>query len=593
MNDKIISKVISCLLLGTLFTYTMPVLGYTKEETVYSKMDNSGKQYKTIVTAHLQNDKKEEVLNDVSDLLNIKNIGGEETFSQDGRTIIWNANGEDIYYQGESEKKLPVTLNITYTLDGEKIEAKDLAGKSGKLTIKMKYTNQDSHKAIINGKQTTLYTPFVVICGTVIENDKARNVEINSGKIIDDGTKTIIVGLSLPGMQESLDIPKNTLEIPSTITITMDVTDFELGNMMTYITPKVIEKKDMDFFDDLDEMYSQMHQLQTASKKLVSGSKQLREGSQTLNSGALALKTGITTAKKGAQTIEAEVAKSIKMLKNDKRDAVDSKTMAVIKKQAEQSALKTYENKKAGIAKQAEAEAKETVESMLKKPDSNSDVSKIVGKNATELITNLAKSGVTITPELQKMIVAQFTNTAGEVAMSTAQMTAASAATQTAKETMVATAEKTATDVAKQVGNTAKKTFTNQVVSQMMTLDEGLKELISGLAKIETGAKNLSTGTKELNKGANTLSKGMKQLDKEGISTMCNYINGDVKDLTVRLEKLQDLAEEHRQFTMATKGTDGSSKFILMMDSIKKEEGQKQEAMIYNPSKEEQDNENK
>lgn len=36
---------------------------------------------------------------------------------------------------------MPVGMSITYKLDGKEIAAKDLAGKSGKLEMKIKYTN--------------------------------------------------------------------------------------------------------------------------------------------------------------------------------------------------------------------------------------------------------------------------------------------------------------------------------------------------------------------------------------------------------------------------------------------------------------------
>ena len=72
---------------------------YTKDETVYSKLDASGSNYKTIVSTHIENTENEELIKDLSDLLNVKNTSGDETFTQDGSTFTWNANKNDIYYQ--------------------------------------------------------------------------------------------------------------------------------------------------------------------------------------------------------------------------------------------------------------------------------------------------------------------------------------------------------------------------------------------------------------------------------------------------------------------------------------------------------------
>ena len=97
-------KVVSTILLGTMFTYTLPVLAYTKEESVYSKLDANGKAYQTIVSDHLKNTEKGSVLQDLSDLMNIENVSGDQELKQENNTLTWKAEGEDIYYEGKTEK---------------------------------------------------------------------------------------------------------------------------------------------------------------------------------------------------------------------------------------------------------------------------------------------------------------------------------------------------------------------------------------------------------------------------------------------------------------------------------------------------------
>ena len=94
MKKGIGKKVISSIALCSMLCYTAPVFALTKEETVYSKLDNDGKSYNTIVSTHIKNEELLQVINDMSDLLNIKNVGGDETFSIDNNTVVWNA--EDI-----------------------------------------------------------------------------------------------------------------------------------------------------------------------------------------------------------------------------------------------------------------------------------------------------------------------------------------------------------------------------------------------------------------------------------------------------------------------------------------------------------------
>lgn len=132
-ENKIFPKITASILLCTILTYTTaPVFAYTKEETVYSKLNTDGENYETLVSNHLVNDAKEDLINDISDLLNIKNVNGDETFTQKGNQIIWDSDGNDIYYQGESKKALPIDMTVKYELDGEEISAEDLARKKWK-----------------------------------------------------------------------------------------------------------------------------------------------------------------------------------------------------------------------------------------------------------------------------------------------------------------------------------------------------------------------------------------------------------------------------------------------------------------------------
>ena len=269
MNHKIMSKITAGILLCTTLAYTTPVLALTKEETVYTKLDESGNAYQTVVSNHLINEKQEDFIHDLSNLINSKNVGGNQELNQEENKLVWKAAGEDIYYQGETKKELPIDCKVSYELDGKEITAQELAGKSGKVKITLEYTNKEQHNVKINGKSQKLYTPFVVACGTIINNQNNKNIQITNGKVIDNGNKTIVMAISMPGMQESLGISKEKLEIPNKVEITMDTTSFELNNIITYITPKIIEKSDIEAFDKLDEIYSKMNTLKSSSTQLV------------------------------------------------------------------------------------------------------------------------------------------------------------------------------------------------------------------------------------------------------------------------------------------------------------------------------------
>ena len=646
-NNKVISKVISGTLLCSMVGYTLPVFAYTKDETVYSKMDSNGKNYKTIVSTHIKNTENADLINDLSDLLNVKNTSGEETYTQDGNKFVWNANKNDIYYQGESSKELPIECNVKYELDGKELSASEIAGKSGKVKITLQYTNKEERTVDINGKKVKIYVPFVVVAGTIIENENARNIEVSSGKVIDDGTKSVVVGMAMPGLQESLEVSKNDVEIPSDVEITMDATNFETSSIISYVTPKVLEEDDLKIFDKLDDVYSQVNTLQKSMNQIQDGANTLADGTTELANGANTLKDGVTTAYNGAQTISSEVAKSTQSLKNDKTEALDNATLETIKKQAAESSKLTETQKtqikaqaqtssvlteaqKAQITAQAKAKAvltetqkaqitaqakqsavltqaqKDAITTQAKQSAVLTQAQKdtitaqakqsavLTEKQKAAIISNAQKSYTIQLTETEKaLIIATAQSTATQTAVTTALTTAQNTATQTAVTTALTTAQSTATTtamqtsttVARQVGNQAKKTFTNQVVSQMSTLGNGLKELTSGLSQLNEGASTLANGTTQVNEGANTLAEGIKTFNEEGIKKICKYINGDVKNLTSRVEKLTDLSKEYNNFTMLDGKNNGEVKFIMIADAVKKQEESeqnKEEAVLNN-----------
>ena len=650
-NNKVISKVISGTLLCSMVGYALPVFAYTKDETVYSKLDSEGNNYKTIVSTHIENKENSDVINDLSDLINIKNTSGDETYTQNGNKFVWNANKNDIYYQGESSKELPIECNVKYELDGQEISANDIAGKSGKVKVTLQYTNKEERTVDINGKKVKMYVPFVVIAGTVIENENARNIEVSSGKVVDDGTKTVVVGMAMPGLQESLGLSDDEVEIPSNVEITMDATNFETSSIISYVTPKVLEEDDLKVFDNLDEIYGQVNTLQSSMNQIQDGANTLKDGTTELAIGANTLRDGVTTAYNGAQTIASEVAKSTQSLKNDKSEALDSATLESIKKQAAESSKLTDEQKaqikaqaqtssvltegqKAQIKAQAAEKAKLTdtqkaqITALAKQGAVLTEKQKaqiteqaktssiLTAEQKTAIIANAQANYPTLTEAEKALLIATAQSTATQTAVNTALATAKTTAEQTAvataltvaqqvatqtaettaletaqqiatqtavttalttaQNTATTTAMQTSTTVAKQVGNQAKKTFTNQVVSQMSTLGNGLNQLTLGLSELNNGAATLADGTNQVNDGAKTLAEGIKTFNEEGIKKICNYINGDVKDLTTRVQKLTDLSKEYNNFTMLDGENDGEVKFIMIADAVKKQEDSEQ-----------------
>ena len=166
----------------------------SKEETVYVNADASGNPEQITVSSWLKNAGLQSSVEDQSDLTNIKNVKGDETFSEDGNSLTWSTDGSDIYYQGQSDKELPVSVKFTYILDGQEMQPQDLAGKSGHLQIKIQYTNNEKKSAKVDGKEETVYSPFVMLTALIMPEDTFSNVTIDNGKVLSDGSRNIVVG---------------------------------------------------------------------------------------------------------------------------------------------------------------------------------------------------------------------------------------------------------------------------------------------------------------------------------------------------------------------------------------------------------------
>ena len=87
--------------------------GFSKEESVYVKADASGNVKKTTVSEWLKNPEKG-TISDTSELKDIKNVKGDETFETgSNNNVSWKSEGNDIYYQGTTDKELPVGVKIS------------------------------------------------------------------------------------------------------------------------------------------------------------------------------------------------------------------------------------------------------------------------------------------------------------------------------------------------------------------------------------------------------------------------------------------------------------------------------------------------
>ena len=275
-----------------------------KDETVYVIAGSDGSPEKIIVSEWLKNTEKASKLEDSSELKNIKNVKDNAKYVIDKDNMkVWTAEGKDVYYQGEIDKKLPVDISVSYTLDGKNVSAKELAGKSGRVTIKYSYKNNEARTVNVDGQSLTMYIPFSVVTGLVLDDKAFSNVEVTNGRVINDGKRNIVMGFALPGMKENLGDAANSLNLPETFEVTADVKNFSVETSISVVSSELFANVSSDKLSSLDGIKSQLDEFANSANKLADGSSQLYDGLGTLLEKAGEIKTGTLKLYRGAVSL--------------------------------------------------------------------------------------------------------------------------------------------------------------------------------------------------------------------------------------------------------------------------------------------------
>lgn len=294
-----------------------------KTETVYAVLNGDGSLSDIVVSGWLHNDSGIKNLKEKLNLTDVKNVKTDEVPDDNNGEYTWNSDSNDIYYLGNSTEQLPVTMQITYELDGQQLSQKELKGKSGHLKINIHLTNVNSETKTINGKKVIIH-PFFVAGGMLsLNNDHYSNTTCDQGKIVTDGSKQMLVFAAVPGLKDTLDSAdlskvSDQLSVGDDINIECDVTDCDELNLMMGISNEEDISDILDEGDSIEELTNGITKLMDADDQLVDGSQQLADGTQQLitesepltsSSGSIrTLSDGALTLNNGALRLKAALA---------------------------------------------------------------------------------------------------------------------------------------------------------------------------------------------------------------------------------------------------------------------------------------------
>ena len=537
----------------------------SKDESVYVNADESGTTTKITVSNWLKNAGINGTINDESDLKDIQNVKGDETFTQNGDDVQWSAGSNDIYYQGTTDKELPVGVEIKYELDGKEIAAKDLLGQSGKLKITVSYTNKSKSTQTINGEKQEMYTPFVMATGIILPDDKFSNVEVDDGKIINEGSNNIVVGFGMPGMAESLDLDEDAADkLPEGFTVTADVTDFSIGNTITFASPSILSDLELDDIDDLDDLENKLEKLVDSSEDLVDGSKKLsnkmgeledkfddyQDGEKSLNKGIKDLVNGGTTLKKGVKDYTNGVdtlAKGTQSYVNGAKQITDGNQKLYEAVKDMPSSYKEFSDGLQAYTKGVDTLADtKTAKQMTDGADAvtagigtlNENLGKLESyyDNYKLLADGLKAQAAQISDPTQKATILAYVQKLEELYQGQKASVGALVSATNNKSTLKSGASQVAAGIKKVMtgaqtlsGNSATLRSADQkltssiatLTASVKKLSEGSKKLssndrklLAGAKKILKASKSVKSGSDKLINGANKLKKGSNKLHK-------------------------------------------------------------------------------
>lgn len=294
-----------------------------KTETVYAVLNGDGSLSDIVVSGWLHNDSGIKNLKEKLNLTDVKNVKTDEVPEDNNGEYTWNSDSNDIYYQGNSTEQLPVTMQITYELDGQQLSQEELKGKSGHLKINIHLTNVNSETKTINGKNVVIH-PFYVAGGMLsLNNDHYSNATCDQGKIVTDGSKQMLVFAAVPGLKDTLESANlskvsDQLSIGDDINIECDVTDCDELNLMMGMSNEEDISDILDEGDSIEELTNGITKLMDADDQLVDGSQKLADGTQQLitesepltsSSGSIrTLSNGALTLNSGALRLKAALA---------------------------------------------------------------------------------------------------------------------------------------------------------------------------------------------------------------------------------------------------------------------------------------------
>ena len=573
-----------------------------KDETVYTILKKDGTVEKNIVSEWLSGDGSLDKINDKSILKNIKNVKGDEKPTIDGEKVTWDTTKDDLYYQGQTDKQLPITTDIEYELNGRSVTADEIKGQSGKVKITIRLKNNESRNVKIAGENRTVYVPFITATEILMPRENFKNIKTSSGKTLDDGKTSSITAISSPGLEASLDMGGDYSslfdKISSTITIEAETTDFKVPEVMIAATSDMSSLEDIDSDSDLGDITSMIDKLKDAGKELLNGTEQLYNGTTELATNYEKFDAGTQTLSGGIQTLTNGVGligRNVPMLNQgaqklmngiERLSAGQNKFTTGVSMYVENTGnlYNAYSDIDNGI-KNAAAGAEQLSSALSNASSAGGGLSELSGsidknqaaasemasaantilgdENASEASKAAATRIIELSKETQARSskqedaiggaartvssaqsgLAQAAGAAKQLSAGLSQLSAGSSQ-YSSKFAQLVDAGKTLEENSGKLDGSTDKLYegSQQLYNGTTQLQDGTTKLVSGGEELRKGSDKLATSSKQILAGTKKLQGGSKQL-YDGVKKANSEVTSEVSSKTGKIDDIERLVD--------------------------------------------------
>jgi len=546
-----------------------------KSETVYAVLeDNGAYSGATVVNCFATSGE----IVDYGAYTSVANLMGTAAPLVSADSVTWNGeatNGHNsFYYQGQTDKALPFSIAIGYTLDGQETSPKQIAGKSGELEISFDITNNATTGVRDELADRDIYIPFAVQVSMTLDTEVFTIVKLpENATTLQAGSNITVAYSSFPLPDDSFAVtlrgqhiemdPINITALPKAPPGLDSYGDFVDTDEMSDGTDEMIDGT-ADMMEGVDELLDGLYEMKDAAKDMKSGLRDLSGGADDLSDGVDELYEGARSLAGKAGDFEdgfalfvssfAEFDAGMEALNTGTADMAAS--MADLNDSAAllDAGVAALDDGVNGVAlsnAQLEALAAGVA---AKFPDADTAAlaaGVAAQQTALDALTAASADLGLLSAGVSQGVGAFYTELSTTFADNMALMRASSAALYASSAELLAGAEGLSGGC-------------RSLKSGISDLADGAGDLADGADKAADGVPELIDGIDDMIEGVEGLKEGIAELQTDGLVEMKDSLNG----LDGYLKKLADEAEKYGSFMDERNAAHSSVQFVLKTNGI-------------------------